>query len=126
MALDEKTREALRELGKALNEAVSSSAEVHAILERLREDGHEPYLVLDATVAIEKRGRRAQAALPSIRRGGQARREDSEGASFKIDVKDLHFLRSVGIDPTRAARAPRGRRRPGTTVTLRSTVAKRT
>ncbi len=126
MALDEKTRAALRELGKALNEAVSSSEEVHAILARLREEGHEPYLVLDATVAIEKRGRRAQAALPSIRRGGQARREDSEGASFKIDVKDLHFLRSVGIDPTRAARAPRGRRRPGTTVTLRSTVAKRT
>jgi hypothetical protein len=126
MALDEKTRAALRELGKALNEAVSSSAEVHAILARLREEGHEPYLVLDATVAIEKRGRRAQAALPSIRRGGQARREDPEGASFKIDVKDLHFLRSVGIDPTRAARAPRGRRRPGTAVTLRSTVAKRT
>jgi hypothetical protein len=126
MALDEKTRAALGELGKALNEAVSSSAEVHAILARLREEGHEPYLVLDATVAIEKRGLRARAALPSIRRGGQARREEPEGASFKIDVKDLHFLRSVGIDPTRAARAPRGRRRPGTTVALRSTVAKRT
>ena len=126
MALDEKTRAALRELGKALNEAISASTEVHAILTRLREEGHEPYLVLDATVAIEKRGRRAQATLPSIRRGGQARRVDSEGASFKIDVKDLHFLRSVGIDPTRAPRAPRGRRRPGNTVTLRSTVAQRT
>ena len=125
MALDEKTRAALRELGKALNEAVSSSSEVHELLGRLREEGHEPYLVLDATVAIEKRGRRAQAALPSIRRGGQARREEPEGASFKIDVKDLHFLRSVGIDPTRAPRAPRGRRRPGTTVSLRSTVAKK-
>lgn len=126
MALDEKTRAALRELGKALNEAVSSSAEVHEILRRLREDGHEPYLVLDATVALERRGRSARAALPSIRRGGQARRDESEGAAFTIDVKDLHFLRSLGIDPTRAARAPRGRRRSGTTVTLRSTVAKRT
>ena len=128
MALDDRTRDALRELGNALNEAVSSSARVHEILQRIREEGSEPYLVLDATVALEKRGRRAQASLPSIRRGGQTRREDaegSEGASFKIDVKDLHFLRSVGIDPTRAPRAPRGRRRPGTTVSLRSTVAKR-
>lgn len=125
MSLDEKTRAALRELGKALNEAVSSSAEVHEILQRLREDGHEPYLVLDATVALERRGRSARAALPSIRRGGHPRREEGEGATFKIDVKDLHFLRSVGIDPTRAPRAPRGRRRTGTTVTLRSTVAKR-
>jgi len=125
MALDETTRAALRELGKALNAAVSSSTAVQEILQRLREEGHEPYLVLDATVALEKRGRRAEATLPSIRRGGHPRREEAEGASFKIDVKDLHFLRSVGIDPTRATRAPRGRRRPGTTVSLRSTVAKR-
>jgi hypothetical protein len=125
MALDERTRAALRELGNALNEAISSSERVHEILQRIREDGNDAYLVLDATVALETRGRRAQAALPSIRRGGHARREEAEGASFKIDVKDLHFLRSVGIDPTRAPRAPRGRRRPGTTVSLRSTVAKR-
>lgn len=124
MSLDEKTRAALRELGKALNEAVSSSADVQEILQRLRDEGHEPYLVLDATVALDGRGRRSRASLPSIRRGGHARREESEG-SFKIDVKDLHFLRSVGIDPTRAPRAPRGRRRTGTAVSLRSTVAKR-
>lgn len=125
MALDERTRDALRELGNALNEAVSSSARVHEILQRIREEGSEPYLVLDATVAIEKCGHRAQAALPSIRRGGRVRREEAEGDGFKIDVKDLQFLRSVGIDPTRAERAPRGRRRPGTTIALRSTVAKR-
>ena len=125
MALDDRTRAALRELGKALNEAVSSSADVQEILQRLRDEGHEPYLVLDATVALEKRGHRARAALPSIRRGGHARNEEAEGGAFKIDVKDLHFLRSVGIDPTRAPRAPRGRRRTGTAVSLRSTVAKR-
>ncbi|MBK9089270.1 MAG: hypothetical protein IPL90_09580 [Holophagales bacterium] len=128
MALDERTRDALRELGNALNEAVSSSARVHEILQRIREEGSEPYLVLDATVALEGRERKARATLPSIRRGGPARSvetEENEGTAFRIDVKDLHFLRSVGIDPTRAPRAPRGRRRPGTTVSLRSTVAKR-
>ncbi len=126
MALDERTRDALRELGNALNEAVSSSARVHEILQRIREEGSEPYLVLDARVALEGRDRKTRAALPSIRRGGPARREQSEeSTTFRIDVKDLHFLRSVGIDPTRALRAPRGRRRPGTTVTLRSTVAKK-
>ena len=109
MALDERTRATLRELGKALNEAVSSSAGVREILQRLRDEGHEPYLVLDATVALDRRGRSARAALPSIRRGGRGRREDNE-AAFEIDVKDLHFLRSLGIDPTRSARAPRGRR----------------
>ena len=39
MALDERTRAALRELGNALNEAISSSERVHEILQRIREDG---------------------------------------------------------------------------------------
>ena len=129
MALDEKVRAYLRELGAALNESVSSSEKVHEIQAKVKAAGYGVYLVL-ATVALEKRGRRSSAALPSIRRGAlQAPRAsaDVEGgtvetAVFQINVKDLSFLRSVGIDPTRPIRA---RRRPAATVTLRSTVAKR-
>lgn len=124
MALDDKVRGFLRELGAALNDAVSSSEKVHEILAKVKAEGYDVYLVLDATVALEKRGRRSQASLPSIRRGGlNASRPDVETAVFQINVKDLSFLRSVGIDPTRPIRA---RRRPAATVTLRSTVAKRT
>ncbi len=127
--MDDKVRAYLRELGAALNEAVSSSEKVHEILAKVKAEGYGVYLVLDATVALEKRGRRSSAALPSIRRGAlQTARAagDGEGtvetAVFQINVKDLSFLRSVGIDPTRPIRA---RRRPAATVTLRSTVAKR-
>ena len=130
MALDDKVRAYLRDLGAALNEAVSSSEKVHEILAKVKAEGYGVYLVLDATVALEKRGRRSSAALPSIRRGAlQAARatEDGEGSTvervvFQINVKDLSFLRSVGIDPTRPIRS---RRRPQAAVTIRSTIAKR-
>jgi hypothetical protein len=130
MALDDKVRAYLRELGAALNEAVSSSEKVHEILAKVKAEGYGVYLVLDATVALEKRGRRSSAALPSIRRGAlQAARaaDDGEGSTvervvFQINVKDLNFLRSVGIDPTRPIRS---RRRPQAAVTIRSTIAKR-
>ena len=130
MALDDKVRTYLRELGAALNEAVSSSEKVHEILAKVKAEGYGVYLVLDATVALEKRGRRSSAALPSIRRGAlhaASAGEDGEGSTveravFQINVKDLSFLRSVGIDPTRPIRS---RRRPQSTVTIRSTVAKR-
>jgi len=130
MALDDKVRAYLRDLGAALNEAVSASEKVHEILAKVKAEGYGVYLVLDATVALEKRGRRSSAVLPSIRRGAlQAARAagDGEGATveravFQINVKDLSFLRSVGIDPTRPIRS---RRRPQATVTIRSTVAKR-
>ena len=138
MALDDKVRAYLRDLGAALNEAVSSSEKVHEILAKVKAEGYGVYLVLDATVALEKRGRRSSAALPSIRRGAlQAARGSEDGGEstgestvestvervvFQINVKDLSFLRSVGIDPTRPIRS---RRRPQATVTIRSTVAKR-
>lgn len=123
MALDERTRSLLRELGAALNKAVSSSERVHEILAQVKSEGYEPYLVLDATVALDRRGRKTSAALPSIRRGSlHSQRSETENAVFQINVKDLTFLRSVGIDPTRPIRA---RRRPQATVTMRSTVAKR-
>jgi hypothetical protein len=128
MALDEKVRAYLRELGAALNEAVSSSEKVHEILAKVKSEGYGAYLCLDATVALEKRGRRSSAALPTIRRGGlaasKAEREADgmDTAVFQINVKDLGFLRSVGIDPTRPIRA---KKRPQAAVTIRSTVAKR-
>jgi hypothetical protein len=122
MALDQRVRAALQELGAALNEAVSSSEKVQAILARLREDGYDPYLVLDATVALDQKGRRSSAALPSIRRGGSAANR-RDGVAFQINVKDLNLLKSLGIDPTRPVRARR--RTPAATVTLRSTVAKK-
>ncbi|MCE7960437.1 MAG: hypothetical protein DYH06_21260, partial [Acidobacteria bacterium ACB2] len=106
MALDEKVRAALRELGAALNEAVSSSERVHEILGRIRAEGYDPYLVLDATVGLERKGRQARAALPSIRRGS-SRRADPEDPAFRIDVKDVGLLRALGIDPTRSPRARR-------------------
>jgi hypothetical protein len=121
MALDQRVRAALQELGAALNDAVSSSEKVQAILARLREEGYDPYLVLDATVALDQKGRRSSASLPSIRRGDSgANRRD--GVAFQINVKDLSLLKSLGIDPTRPVRT---RRRPGTAVAIRSTVAKK-
>jgi len=124
VAIDDKTRGFLRELGSALNQAISSSPKVEEILAKLRAEGSDAYIILDATVALDRRGRRSSATLPSIRRGGQPQRrgDEEENAPFQINVKDLGFLRSVGIDPTRPIRA---RRRPADSVTLRSTVAKR-
>jgi hypothetical protein len=121
MALDDRVRAHLKELGSALNEAVSASARVHEILAKVKSEGYEPYLVLDATIALDRRGRRSSASLPSIRRGNPSR-GDGEGTTFQINVKDLNLLRSLGIDPTRPVRAGR---RGAATVTIRSTVSRK-
>ena len=126
MALDESVRATLKELGTAVNEAVSASEKVHELLDKLREEGYEPYLCLDAKVALNRQGRRSPAALPSIRRGGGAPlrgdEDDAAAVVFRIDRKDLGILQSLGIDPTRPVRA---RSRHEAAAQVRSTVARK-
>jgi hypothetical protein len=64
-------------------------------------------MVLDAKVGVNRREGRGG----SRSRGGSVRSHEApseERAAFRINVKDLRFLKSVGIDPTRKVRNRRG------------------
>jgi len=106
MELNDHLREMLKELGQAINESISGSGRVHESIQRIREEGYNLYMVLDAKVGVNRR------ESAKNRRGAaddDAPAEASaERATFRINVKDLRFLRSVGIDPTRKVRARRG------------------
>lgn len=106
MELNDDLREMLKELGQAINESISGSGRVHESIQRIRDEGYNLYMVLDAKVGVNRgdsvKGRRAI---------GDAEPEDAGAAgnraTFRINVKDLRFLKSVGIDPTRKVRARR-------------------
>ncbi|HEX4439489.1 MAG TPA: hypothetical protein VH854_05425 [Thermoanaerobaculia bacterium] len=123
MELSDHLREMLKELGQAINESISGSDRVHDSLQKIRDEGYNLYMVLDAKVGVNRRERRESAErrdrTPRSSRRSLAlvRSEDSEDrdlstlteerAAFRINLKDLRFLRSVGIDPTRKVRARR-------------------
>ena len=97
--LDDKLHQMLRELRRALSEAISDSAEVNRTLRKIREEGYALYLLVDC-----KRESLDEEPLsltaPSFRSG-------SGEPVFQIDGRDLNFLRSIGIDPTRRLRRRR-------------------
>lgn len=106
MELSAHLRAMLKELGQAINESISGSGRVHDSIQKIRDEGYNLYMVLDAKVGVNKhedkpRSRRA-AALASAKpdEAGTA----SERAAFRINLKDLRFLKSLGIDPTRKVR----------------------
>lgn len=119
MELSDHLREMLKELGQAINESISGSDRVHDSLQKIRDEGYNLYMVLDAKVGVNRRERQASSRAPRASRRSLAlvRREDEderdetisseERAAFRINLKDLRFLRSVGIDPTRKVRARR-------------------
>src|SRR5262249_10548326 len=101
--MDAKLRAMLKELGDAINDSVSESDRVHETIEKLRDPGYGLFLNRDARIGIE-------------------RDEEFDGdddavevlspkaaAEFRIAFRDLRFLKSVGIDPTRKVRTRRAR-----------------
>jgi hypothetical protein len=127
MELNEHLRQMLKELGQAINESISGSGRVHDSIQRIRDEGYNLYMVLDAKVGVNKRERSGRKKAGASRDGGASRarteeplvEEHAASAAFRINVKDLRFLKSLGIDPTRKVRSVRaaGRRRTATSPT---------
>jgi hypothetical protein len=104
MELNEHLRQMLKELGQAINESISGSGKVHESIQRIRDEGYNLYMVLDAKVGVNRRnGSRKRLGTAAAAPEAQPARS-GERAEFRINVKDLRFLKSVGIDPTRKVR----------------------
>ena len=112
MELNDHLREMLKELGQAINESISGSGRVHDSIQRIRDEGYNLYMVLDAKVGVKREGRGGSRGRSSAARG-ESSSHSEERAAFRINVKDLRFLKSVGIDPTRKVR---NRRTPNARV----------
>jgi hypothetical protein len=95
--LDDRLHQMLRELRRALSEAISESSDVSRTLRKIREEGYSLYLLVDC-----KRDRDLDEPLTLA----PARSGGSEPV-FQINTTDLSFLRSIGIDPTRRLRRRR-------------------
>jgi hypothetical protein len=98
--LDDKLHQMLRDLRRALSDAISESSEVNRTLRKIREEGYSLYLLVDCKRDANDQEPLALTAPPRLPSG-------SKEPVFQIDVRDLSFLRSIGIDPTRRLRRRR-------------------
>lgn len=99
--MDDRIKQLLRELGTAINESISGSDDVNRQIQRIRDEGYNLYVVLDATIGLNKDGEEGeeQPAVVTVK-------SDKE-VQFRININDLALLRALGIDPTRKVRATR-------------------
>ena len=104
MELSDHLREMLKELGQAINESISGSGRVHDSVQKIRDEGYNLYMVLDAKVGVNKRERSTRSRRAVASAEPEEATGTSERAAFRINLKDLRFLKSLGIDPTRKVR----------------------
>lgn len=98
--MDDKIKQLLQDLGTAINESISGSEDVNRHIQRIRDEGYDLYVVLDATIGLNKQGEAGEEeeVTPA---------EPPREVQFRINVNDLALLRSLGIDPTRKVRSAR-------------------
>ena len=98
--MDDKIKQLLRDLGTAINESISGSDDVSRHIQRIRDEGYDLYVVLDATIGLNKQeDEDAQSEVVP--------QEPVKEVQFRINVNDLALLRGLGIDPTRKVRTAR-------------------
>ena len=104
--LDDRIKELLRELGNAINESISSSEGVNEHIQRIRDEGYNLYVVLDATIGLNREDGEGQPEIQETQPTEVIMKTDRE-VQFRINVNDLSLLKALGIDPTRKVRSLR-------------------
>ncbi|MFN0119156.1 MAG: hypothetical protein ACKV2V_01490 [Blastocatellia bacterium] len=89
--LDEHLQKLIRELGEAINHAVNESDDVNECLVRIRDTGHDVFLVLEATIAFSERRTSAETHAPA------EMTLTIEDRLKQISREDKRFLQSLNI-----------------------------
>jgi 4-aminobutyrate aminotransferase-like enzyme len=92
MQLDENLKQLMKELGAAINDALSESEEISEAIQNVRNAGYDVFLVLEATIGFNKRSKTAEGGDEAVAHGLK-----SGEMKLKVTGQDLKFLRSLKI-----------------------------
>ena len=90
MELDDNLKRLMKDLGAAINDALSDSEEISEAIQNVRDSGYDVFLVLEATIGFNRRsegGADGEEETPVIR---------SE-IKLKVNSQDMKFLKSLKI-----------------------------
>jgi len=80
----------MKELGEAINESLADSDQIAEVVSKIKEDGYEIFLVLEATIGVSKPGEKNPDKTSMVT-------TLASSPEFKISDQDLKFLKSLRI-----------------------------
>jgi hypothetical protein len=89
----------MKELGDAINGSLSESEEIAQVIARIKEEGYDIFLVLEATIGFNQRDEEPAKSSPQLV-GSRRKAPDPE---FSINAHDVRFLKSLRIKVEDAA-----------------------
>jgi len=92
--MNPRLKKLMKELGDAINGSLSESERIAQVISRIKEEGFDIFLVLEATIGFHHHDEEAVPASPELVGMRSKRAADPE---FDINANDVRFLRSLRI-----------------------------
>jgi hypothetical protein len=89
----------MKELGEAINGTLSESEQIAQVIARIKEEGYDIFLVLEATIGFNRRDDEVLPGSPEL----VSSRRKSPDPEFSINAHDVRFLKSLRISVDDAA-----------------------
>jgi hypothetical protein len=100
--VDDRITKLLNELGEAINRAVSESPDVDSVMQAIRKAGYEPWLLLEAKVAVENKRADTEPAVDSNQTLFSDQPDEDRDSGGDLDdsltAEDRRFLKYLKID----------------------------
>lgn len=91
-------KQRIKELGDAINETLSNSEQIAEVIGRIKEEGYDVFLVLEATVGFNRQDNTEEPLEKP-----EAVEESTPEPELKVNAQDMRFLRSLRISVDDAA-----------------------
>jgi hypothetical protein len=85
--VDTQLENLMRQLGEAINDSISSSAQVADVIARVKSGGYDVFVVLEATVGFNQRDEHAPVPAAPARPGEPDRQFSPQDARFLKSLK---------------------------------------
>ena len=91
--MNQRLKQLMKELGEAINESLSEAEPIADVIGKIKGEGYDVFLVLEATVGFNRREDEEQ-AKPELVRSGKS---TDVPPDLKVNAQDLRFLKSLRI-----------------------------
>lgn len=91
--MDNRLKKLIRELSDAINLSLAESEQISRVITRLKDEGYDIFLVLEATIGFNHRDEQQAPASPEL----VGTRKTNPDPGFSISASDVRFLKALRI-----------------------------
>lgn len=92
--MNPRLKKLMKELGEAINGSLSESEQIAQVIARIKEEGFDIFLVLEATIGFNRHDEHGAPGSPEL---VTMRNKKNPEPDFSINANDVRFLKSLRI-----------------------------